>query len=196
MDALRSSSGNRNWLWRGASPYRVNMRWDALFDDLEGQLGAARGDEWRAEVSERTRGERAAVDLASRLAGARGSEISVALSDGERVSGALSDSGSGWLLLVDAGARQHLIAEGALVTVTGLQGAAHHVTEVERRLGLTHVLRALSRDRARVRVRTAGGEVHGVIAAVLGDHIDVVADATSRSRVAVPLAAIVEVVSV
>lgn len=172
------------------------MRWEALFSDLEGQMDAARDGEWRAEVSERTRGERGAVDLASRIAAARGSDVSLVLGDGERVAGTVADSGQEWVLVVDAGARQHLVAIAAVATISGLRGAAHHVTEVERRLGISHVLRALSRDRARVRVRTIGGEVHGIIAAVLADHIDVIAEPSDPRRIAVPIAALTEVVSV
>ncbi|MFW2513136.1 hypothetical protein ACNI3K_05105 [Demequina sp. SO4-13] len=171
------------------------MRWEALFSDLEGQLGSAREDEWRAEVSERTRGERIAVDLASRIAAAQGTTLGLVLLDGERITGEVEDSARGWLLLVDAAAREHLVPIQAVASVTGLGRAAHHVTEVERRLGLSHVLRALSRDRSRVRVRTVGGEVHGVIGAVLADHVDVTMDGPGGGRVSVPYATVLEVVS-
>lgn len=171
------------------------MRWESLFGDLEGQMAAARGDEWRAEVSDRTRGERAAVDLPARIAASQGSELTLVLIDGERVSGALEDSAHDWLLLVDPGGRQHLVPTAAIASVSGLSASAHHLTEVERRLGVSHALRALSRDRARVRVRTMGGELHGVIAAVLADHIEVAMEGGDRPRSAVPLAALVEVVS-
>ncbi|MFN3866552.1 MAG: hypothetical protein ACK4MD_07540 [Demequina sp.] len=171
------------------------MRWESLFSDLEGQAAAVRDDEWRAEVSERTRGERAAVDLSSRIAAARGAAVTIVLSDGSRVAGVLEDSTHAWLLVVESVNREHLVPLHAVVSVTGLSGPAHHTTEVERRLGLSHALRALSRDRARVRVRTAGAEVHGVIARVLADHIDVATDEGRGGPVAVPLGAIVEVVS-
>ncbi|MFW7413647.1 hypothetical protein [Demequina sp. SO4-18] len=171
------------------------MRWEALFSDLEGQLGSARDEQWRTEVSERTRGERAAIDLPSRIAAARGSSLALELADGESVTGVVEDTARGWLLVVDATAREHLVPMHAVAVVRGLTGSAHHITEVERRLGLSHALRALSRDRARVRVRTTGGEVHGVIAAVLADHMDVATDVADRRRVSVPFAAILEVVS-
>lgn len=171
------------------------MRWEALFSDLEGQADAARGDEWRAEVSERTRGERAAVDVASRLAAARGAVVELVLADGGRVSGTLRDSTRAWVLVAGDVAREHLVPVPAIASVSGLPGAAHHVTEVERRLGLSHALRALGRDRARVRVRTAAGEVHGLIAAVLADHLDVATDGPDGRRVSIPFAAVLEVVS-
>ena len=171
------------------------MRWDALFDDLEGQMAAAHDDDWRAEVSERTRGERAAVDLPARIAGAQGTSVSVVLSDGEVLLGVVTDSAHAWVLLVDEGGREHLVPMAAIASISGLSGAAHHVTAVERRLGLSHALRALSRDRARVRVRTRGSETHGVIAAVYADHIDLMTDAHHRHPVAVPIAGIVEVAS-
>lgn len=158
-------------------------------------MAAARDDEWRAEVSERTRGERAAVDLPSRIAGAKGATLTVMLRDGERVTGELLDCAHTWLLLGAEGGRQHLMPVTSLTWVSGLGVSGRQVTEVERRLGITHALRALSRDRARVRVRVSGGEVHGVIAAVLADHIEVTTDRPGKTRVAVSLTAVLEVVS-
>lgn len=158
-------------------------------------MDAAREDDWRAEVSERTRGERAEVDLPSRIVAAAGARLSVSLRDGTTVAGTVTDCAQSWLLLVDDSARQHLVPMGAVAIVSGISGAAHHLTEVERRLGLSHVLRALSRDRARVRVRVAGGELTGVIGGVRADHIDISTDESVRRLAAVPLAAILEVVS-
>lgn len=158
-------------------------------------MAAAHDDDWRAEVAERTRGERTGIDLPSRIAAAQGASLSIVLSDGTVLAGVVTDSAHAWLLLVDAGGREHLVPMAAIASVDGLSGAAHHVTEVERRLGISHALRALSRDRARVQVRTRGSETHGVIAAVFGDHIDLVTDAPHRHRLAVPTAAIIEVAS-
>lgn len=169
------------------------MRWDALFSDYEGQMNAARDDNWRAEVADRTRGERAAVDLAARISGAHGHVVSVTLIDGETVTGHVRDSAQSWVLLEDDGARNHVVPAHAITAVQGLSAVAHHLSAVERRLDLTHALRALSRDRVRVRISTAGSEVRGIIAAVHADHLDIAEQ--SRERVSVPFARIIQVVT-
>lgn len=169
------------------------MRWDALFSDYEAQMSAAGDDNWRGEVADRTRGERAAVELAARLSGARDQVLSVSLADGQTVTGYLRDCGSSWVLLEDDLLRSHLVPVSAITTVRGAGAIAHHLSRVEQRLDLTHTLRALSRDRVRVRVRTVGGEVVGVIAGVQADHIDVTEH--TGQRASVPLAQIIEVVA-
>lgn len=169
------------------------MRWDALFSDYEGQMTAARDDDWRAEVADRTRGERAAVQLAARLGGAHGTQVSITLTDGTTVAGHARDSAHSWVLLEDDVSRHHVIPAHAIVMVRGVARVARHLSEVERRLDFTHALRALSRDRAHARVRTVGGEVSGVIAAVHADHIDIADQA--QGRVSVPLTQIIDVVS-
>lgn len=169
------------------------MRWDALFSDYEGQMNAARDDDWRAEVADRTRGERAAVELAARLSGAQGAPVSLTLLDGHSVMGDLRDCGQSWVLVEDDAARSHLVPMAAITAVRGVGAVAHHLSEVERRMDLTHTLRALSRDRVRVRVRTLGTELVGMIAAVHADHIDVAEH--SRERVSVPLGHLMEVVT-
>lgn len=156
-------------------------------------MTAARDDNWRAEVADRTRGERAAVGLAARLSGAKDSILRLTLVDGETVMGHLRDSAQSWALLEDDVARSHLIPAHAITAVRGVGVVAQHLSEVERRLDLTHALRALSRDRVRVRVRTAGGEVFGMIAAVHADHIDIAEH--SQERASVPFAQIIEVVT-
>ncbi len=175
------------------SPYGVLMRWEDLFSDFEGQWNAAQEEDWRAQVAERTRGERGAVELSARVMAARGSEVFLTLLDGEMLKGELTDCTHTWLLIVDLGHRQHLVPAHAVAMVRGLDHVGRTLSEVERRLGLSHVLRVLSRDRVRVRVRTVGGEVHGVIATVQADHIDVAGDGPLRTSV--PFAQIVEVVS-
>ncbi|WP_084038267.1 hypothetical protein [Demequina sp. NBRC 110053] len=166
------------------------MRWDALFRDLEGQALAQEESQWRREVAERTRGERATVALAARIAAARGTAVAVDLADGSRIAGDLVDSGGQWLLLDDDGL-QRLVPLASVAAIAGLPRRADALTAVEERLTLSHALRALSRDRARVSVR-CGVEVVGVIHDVGADHIDIQADAPREVRT-VPIASIVEV---
>ncbi|MGB7817393.1 MAG: hypothetical protein WBL35_01485, partial [Ornithinibacter sp.] len=73
------------------------MRWEGLFADLEGQLAAEERRELDSEVAERTRRERALVELGARLA-ATDAELVVTLAGGSRVAGSVADLGADWVL--------------------------------------------------------------------------------------------------
>lgn len=148
------------------------MRWDDLFADLEGQLAAAESVQFRSDVAEMTRAERATVDLSARIAASKGAEIGLTLVSGEKLSGLVADCAGQWLL-IRAGAQQVLVPLAAVAAVQGLAEKAGLVSEVARRLSLGHVLRALARDRAHVMARTLGGDVPGVIRSVGADHLDI-----------------------
>ncbi len=150
------------------------MRWEALFDDMEAQLAAARTAALRADVAELTRAERATVGLVDRLRAAQGSAVALRLAAGEPLRGTLVDVAHEWVLLDLGGAQRALVPVGAVVAVGGLGAhAAPAAGAVERRLGLGHALRALARDRAVVRVGVAGDEVVGRLDGVGADHVDV-----------------------
>ena len=166
------------------------MRWDDLFADLEAQLGAAHEARFQAEVSDLTRAERSAIELAERLMTARGTSVSLMLRDGEPVNGVVVDAAAQWLLLGQTGP-QTLVPMHAIAWVSGLPPRTSHLSEVERRLGIGHALRALARDRARVIVDYGAGEVTGLIAVVGADYVELSTSIGATS--AVPIAAIMRV---
>ena len=146
------------------------MRWEGLFADLEGQLAAEERRELDSEVAERTRRERALVDLTARLAGALGHRVSLVVDGGRAAEGELTDVGDGWLLL-DAGRRELLVPHRALVGVSGLPPHADPARGA-RRFGLGYALRALARDRATVAVEVSGGPpLVGTVDVVGSDHV-------------------------
>jgi len=150
------------------------MRWEGLFDDLEGQLAAEERRELDDEVAERTRRERALVTLEARLAAAAGSGIRLRLVDGTRVDGVLDDRGRDWVLVrTDRGGRDLLVPLASVVTLSALHREAGD-PGTARRFGLGYALRALARDRATVAVTLAGGcpALVGTIDAVGADHLD------------------------
>ncbi|MDC7121137.1 hypothetical protein OMK64_06265 [Cellulomonas fimi] len=150
------------------------MRWEALFDDMEAQLVAARTAAVRLDVAELTRAERATVALTDRLRAAGASSLTVRTAHGEPLRGSLVDVAPEWLLLAVGPVQQALVPTAAVVAVGGLTAhAAPAAAAVERRLGLGHALRALARDRAVVRVRAAGVEIVGRVDRVGADHLDV-----------------------
>ena len=146
------------------------MRWEGLFADLEGQLDAEARRELDSEVAERTRRERALVDLVARLGAARGQRLSLVLVGGRSVDGVLRDLGDGWLLLGDP-VRETLVPLGAVAAASGLAGHAQE-PRTARRFGLGYALRALARDRATVALDLTGGPpVVGTVDVVGADHL-------------------------
>ena len=150
------------------------MRWEALFADLEGRLAAEERRELDDEVAERTRRERALVELEGRLSAATGSTLRLGLVGGPSLHGQLVDVGAGWVLVrADTTGREVVVPVRAIATVTGL-GRASEPGRTARRFALGSALRALSRDRATVAVTPAGGGplLVGTIDAVGADHLD------------------------
>lgn len=181
----------------------VGMRWERLFDDLEAQLAANERLELDAEVSERTRAERAKVTLLHRIAGAQGERLVCHLVGGRRVEGAVVDVGADWLVVEEVG-RPVLVPLAALRSVVGLPHRPRDSAAV-RRLTLGYALRGVSRDRRPVHVHdVSGGVITGTIDGVGADCIDVSEHAPDEPRRAgnvravstVPFAAVAAVVAV
>lgn len=147
------------------------MRWQALFDDIEAQLARQGVAELESEVAERTRAERATVELAERLLAHHGTPLRLGLA-GCTVSGTVVDVAPQWVVVHD-GRGEVLVPTAAVASVAGLSRAtALPPGQVMRRLGLAHALRALSRDRASVRITTLAGVFTGTIDRVGADHLD------------------------
>ena len=179
------------------------MRWEGLFDDLEGQLEAEDRRERDAEMADRTRAERAKIALIERCAASRGSQIAVSVSTGSTVRGRLVDLGADWLLLRDRADREVLVAMTAVVGLSGLSRRSDPAVTA-RRFKLGYALRALARDRAAVLITDASdGHLTGTIDAVgldwceLSEHpVDEARrSATVRGQRTIPTAAIVTVLS-
>lgn len=148
----------------------VRVRWEELFEDLEGQLVAADAREREALVQELTRAEQASVRLVARVRSSRGCDVVVGLLDGTPLRGRLVSGAETWFELAE-GARHHVVPVSGVAWVSGLR-AASAPQDATRRLGLAHALRALARDRARVVVRTRAGVLVGRIERVGRDHLD------------------------
>ncbi len=177
------------------------VRWDRLFDDLEGQLAAQARLELDAEVAERTRGERARIPLGERVHGALGHALVLRLRGDTVLRGVLHDSGEQWLLLEAAG-RQHLVLTDAVLEVEGL--GRPQPQRGSRRFAVGAALREISRDRRGVEVVDVdGGRVHGTIDAVGADFFDLARHPRGTARraehvqgtSAIPFAAVAAVVS-
>lgn len=180
------------------------MRWADLFDDLEGQLAAAEAAELRDDVVEQTRASLGQVSLVERYLADLGRETRLVLRGGLVLEGELTEVGPEWLMLAhrdSARGRESLVLADALLTVQGLSGRSDpgRPARSHRRLGVRHVLRALSRDRSVVRVHLIeGASLTGTIDRVGSDHLDLSAHAADlprrsrdvHARVTVPYAAL------
>lgn len=141
------------------------MRWQDLFADLEAQLRHAQHRERAAEISDRTRSERAEVRWSDRLAACLGAELTIGTTAGP-LTGRLEDLGRDWCLLT--GSATTLVPFSAVTSLVGVGAGADTAQELGRRFGIAVALRAISRDRATVELR-----LHGEDAVATGT-IDVV----------------------
>lgn len=151
------------------------MRFERIFDDLEGRFAHQQDQEVRAVSEDLTRAEQARLTLADRLRGAGDHVLTVHLGPELRVSGTVHDVGAEWVsLAAKSGVRTAVVPLAAVALVEGLPPRARPAEEALRSpLGLGSVLREIARDRSVVRLETAAGVVIGRIAAVGADMVDV-----------------------
>src|SRR3954470_5524045 len=102
---------------RGAGRLGGHVRWERLFDDLEGQLEAASAAELAGEVAERTRIELARLTIADRLMARLGEPVALDLLGGESVAGRLERAAEQWVVLRH-GPLPALVPLGAVVAVS------------------------------------------------------------------------------
>lgn len=150
------------------------MRWERLFDDLEAAMAGEAARELDAEVADRTRRERALVGLHERLAAQpRGVAVRLAVAGVGRLDGLVADVGSDWVLLVGSAERRTLVPFTAVRRLSGLTGRVGPASGVAKAFGIGAALRAVSRDRAPVRVADVeGAVVTGTIDGVGQDCLD------------------------
>jgi hypothetical protein len=169
------------------------MRWDRLFDDLEGQLEqelSAEELDQRAEEERLRLGRLAVRDRLLAIADSYGQEVAYSLSivliSGDVVSVRPSTFGRDWFAahIVDGPLRRGqcivpLDAISALQLTRGqVEASLAPITSevgghsLSARLTLPFVLRDLCRRRAAVDLGTIAGDVHGTIDRVGRDHLD------------------------
>ena len=188
------------------------MRWDRLFDDLEGQLEQELAAEEIDLGAEEERLRLARLSLRDRLAALARAEtaVRVVLRDGVALPVRLSTVGRDWFagaLASGAGSGEVVIPLDAVASLVVedaallASAAAEAATDLSARLGLGFALRDLCRRRLAVDVATVAGDLHGTIDRVGRDHLDLAehergeprrASAVARTRL-VPLSAVLVV---
>jgi hypothetical protein len=161
----------------------VDMRWELLFDDLEAQAQAAAAAELAGEVADRTRRERALVELVDRVVAGHGSTLLLRVAGGATYEGTLADVAQQWCVLrtpapvlVPMAAVTSVSGLGTVASTTGREG-------VRRRITLASALRAVSRDRSPVRIDLVDGStLTGTLDSVGADHVDVAEHPADQPR--------------
>ena len=179
--------------------YRRGVRWDNLFDDLEGQLEnelTAEDAELRAE-EERLRLGR--LGLRQRLTGVRDGPaasrvLRVVLVGAQTITLRPTTFGRDWLaadlLEAGTGTPQCVLPFAAIAAVVlqpdqvapSLAEVADEPARMVDRIGLPFVLRDLCRRRKSLQLHTGVGQVSGTIDRVGRDHVDVAVHATGTPR--------------
>jgi hypothetical protein len=166
------------------------MRWDNLFDDLEGQLEQELGAEDIDLLAEEERLRLGRLGLRERLralmpASSASEPMRLVLTDGTRVSLAIGAVGRDWIAGEPSGdgkqSGSYVIPIPAISgclptpaqTVASLGGGVEAgVGSLASRIGLPFVLRDLCRRRAALHIRTTRDILHGTIDRVGRDHLD------------------------
>lgn len=169
-------------------------RWAALFADLEGQFEAADAAELAAEVAERSRQEFAQSLLLDRVRGAVGGRAVLALLGVGVVHGTWAGCGPDWVLVREEAGSELLGVPAALLWVRDLPRAAAAVSSggmVAARWHLRLALRALARERVRVRlILTDGTTLGGTLDRVGRDYVELAEHPADEPRRAAAVTAI------
>lgn len=142
------------------------MRWESLFADLEAQFRDAQRRGQAAEIQELVRVELTRQVLADRLRSLGGRQFETRLLGGMVIHGRLAHAGKGWIVL-DADGHEYLIPETGIASISlpangsGTDAEVDTGSESMTGLGLGSALRALVRDRCRVRLYGTDGSILG-----------------------------------
>lgn len=161
--------------------YGALMRFDRIFEDIEGRFDHEEREELRAIAEDLTRAERAQVTLADRIRAAAGRPVVLHLGAGLRVRGEVEEVGPDWVLLRREAADRALVPLSAVAMAEGLGSRARPDEQGSARLQLAGMLRHAARDRDLVRLETEVGTVVGRLAAVGADALELLSTPTGES---------------
>lgn len=146
------------------------MRWDRLFDDLEGQAEHAESVEREALIAELREGEWSQIGW-TRLV-AEGSDVELAVRGGGVLRGRVQFANDRLIHLAAEG-NHHVVAAAAVVSVAGASRPRPALSAVAAALGWSHVLRQAVGEPAHLHLRD-GLSIAGTIDTVGADFVAVI----------------------
>lgn len=168
-------------------PYPSEVRWDRLFDDLEGQVEHEHARERDALVDELREGEWSQICWVDLMLA--GSDVEVVVRDVGAVRGSLRFANR-QVLQVESAGTEHVIATTAVVWASGERRPTASASALQS-LGWGHVLRSSSDDVLRFRL-CGGHSVDGRVDVVGADFVRVTtgADGQAHANRLLPFSAI------
>lgn len=159
------------------------MRWDKLFADLESQIGEDALIERDALIDELREGEWASTTWSELCGG-----WVVLWVAGARVEGEVVSHNDQVLHLRGPGS-DFVVSPGAVQEIVSTTRRADKVSAVTSRLGWSHLLRACRRDRDRIQIRRADGQLRAGTVDRVGKDFVALTDEAGHA-VVIPFAAI------
>ncbi|WP_404285758.1 hypothetical protein [Glutamicibacter arilaitensis] len=147
------------------------MRWESLFEDLEAQAEAQIAAQFREEVAENIRIERASEQMHERMLRLQGTVVTLKLVGEIEVTARLGPVGKDYFCLENEGKRwlvKNLALRSLEMSETG-SNLASHLSQVK----FSAVVRGVLRDRHRILVYDIGGKplVEGTLTQVGRDFL-------------------------
>ena len=125
------------------------------------------------EVASLAEAELVSAQISDRLRAVECGQVKLSSAHGYSVTGSVVRANPAWVLLKGAEGEE-LVSIPAIALAQGLQRIAPSPSFMETRMGLTHILRRIMRERTRVRIVAGVHTLVGAIGAVYSDHMDLV----------------------
>lgn len=152
--------------------FNQKMDFETIIAALAQEFAGEEALQNREEVAELAEAELVSAGMSDRLRAADGLEVNVFSPFGVSAKGRVIRSNPAWVLLEDGGV-QELVSAASMAVVEGLARVAPEPSLIDKRLGLSAILRQIMRQRRRVAVQVGATSLTGFIVSVYMDHVDI-----------------------
>ncbi|MDU6756176.1 MAG: hypothetical protein E6432_00520 [Actinomyces sp.] len=152
--------------------FNQEMDFETIIAALAQEFAGEEALQSREEVAELAEAELVSAGMSDRLRAAEGLEVNVFSPFGVSAKGRIVRSNPAWVLLEDGGV-QELVSTTSMAVVEGLARVAPEPSLIDKRLGLSAILRQIMRQRRRVAVQVGATSLTGFIVSVYKDHVDI-----------------------
>lgn len=162
------------------------MDFEQIIADLAREQAAEAQRELNEEVASLAEAELVSAQISDRLRAVEGGNVKLSSAHGYSVTGTVIRTNPAWVILKSPEGEE-LISIPAVALAQGLQRIAPSPSFMETRMGLTHILRRIMRERTRVCLVVGVHTLVGAIGAVYSDHLDLVGLESGEPRVSISL---------